>query len=157
MNKLLDWAGTIGRFFLFLKSTAVAVGRFVLVGFPRFLAILVLQELLWRWWLGYGERPFRVLSVIGLILVVTWLLYWQVGTFVLDSSAIGPQTGRPTSQDALYYSLVSFSALGYGGWAPQPTGWVKWVGAVQPFFGIISAVALSINLHPANHPIILDV
>lgn len=101
---------------------------------------------MWRWWLGYGESPMRVLSVIGLILLITWLLYWHMGTFVLCCRNNPISTGHPSYQDALYYSLISFSALGYGSWAIEPTGWAKWVGAVQPFFGIISAVALSINL-----------
>lgn len=104
------------------------------------------MQLVWRGWLGYGERYFNVLATVAVILVLTWLLYWQAGIFVLDQSVSPPQIGRPPWQDALYYSLVSFSALGYGSWSPQPTGWSQWVGAVQPFFGIISVVALSINL-----------
>ena len=150
MRRVLPSVKMIGRFFSRLVvlpwragiSSLIFLSRFV----DWFLKGLILEQIVWRWWLGYGERPFRVLSVVALILVLTWLLYWQVGTFVLDSPEGIPRTGHATWEDALYYSLVSFSALGYGNWAPQPTGWAQWVGAVQPFFGIISAVALSINL-----------
>ena len=106
----------------------------------------ILQNLIWRWWLGYGERPWRVLAVIILVLTGTWLAYWLLGDFVLNVAADPPATGHQRWHDALYYSLISFSALGYGGWAPEPTGWAKWIGAIQPFFGIVSAVALSITI-----------
>lgn len=129
-----------------LWGVATNAARFLPKAAWRLLRGIILEELIWRRWLGYGERPFNVLAVIGLILVITWLLYWQVGTFKLDPVNDPLEIGQPSYQDALYYSLVSFSALGYGSWALEPTGWAKWVGAVQPFFGIISAVALSINL-----------
>ena len=140
----------LGRFTLRLISllwdVTKSTGGFLLRTAWGWFRQLILEELVWKWWLGYGERPLRVLTVIGLILVATWLLYWLAGTFVLDAPRHSYITGCPSYQDALYYSLISFSALGYGSWAIEPTGWAKWVGAVQPFFGIISAVALSINL-----------
>jgi hypothetical protein len=125
---------------------AVASVTFLLVPLFRFLYLLILQELVWRWWLGYGERPSRVLVIVALILGSTWILYWQVGTFVLDPGAKPPITGQATWQDALYYSVVSLAALGYGGWVAEPVGWARWVGALEAFVGIISAVALSITL-----------
>ena len=98
----------------------------------------------WKLLLAYGEDPGRVLVIIAAIFVATWLLYWQFGYFVLESDGDNLPTGRPALTTALYYNLVSFTALGYGSWAPEPTGWAKWVGAVQPFIGIFSAVILSI-------------
>ena len=83
---------------------------------------------------------------MALFLVGTWLSYWLLGTFVVDPTVDPPKTGHASWNNALYYSLVSFSALGYGDWSPEPTSWVKWVGACQPFVGIISPVALSITL-----------
>jgi hypothetical protein len=102
------------------------------------------RKLFWEWWLGYGERPIRVLVLALLILVTTWILYWQLGTFVLDSG--GGNAGQPTWQNALYYSLISFTALGYGGWVPQPVGWAQWVGVAESFLGIFSVVFFSIAL-----------
>ena len=146
MRIALRLLGVIRRVFPFLWNLAGICGRSLFLILPRALHNFVWRELVWRWWLGYGESPFRVLFAIALILAVTWLLYWQAGTFLLETSEGDHRAGRPSWQDALYYSLISFSALGYGSWAPQPLGWARWVGAVQPFFGIISAVALSINL-----------
>ena len=98
----------------------------------------------WKLLLAYGEEPGRILIVIAAVFVAIWLLYWQFGYFVLESDGENSQIGHPALKTALYYSLVSFTALGYGSWAPEPTGWAKWVGTVQPFIGIFSAVILSI-------------
>ena len=106
----------------------------------------ILRGLIWRWWFGYGERPFRVIITVIVLLTVTWLSYWQLGSFVLDAQTSPPSVGRISWDEALYYSLISFSALGYGGWVPEPTGWAQWAGALQPFVGIVSVIALSISL-----------
>lgn len=146
MNILLRWRRAVGRLCAFLWSVVVSVVRLLVVVVPQFIYLLLLQELVWKWWLGYGERPFRILSVIAIVLVSTWLLYWQLGTFVLEPGSMPLVIGQLSWQDALYYSLASFSALGYGNWVSEPVGWARWVGAVQPFIGIVSAVALSIAL-----------
>ena len=79
-------------------------------------------------------------------MVGVWLSYWRLGTFVIDSAPEITCIGRLSWDNALYFSLVSFSALGYGSWIPEPVGWAKWVGAAQPIIGITSFVALSISL-----------
>ena len=83
--------------------------------------------------------------MVGL-LVGIWLGYWQLGTFIIDTGTESVGTGQLPWDTALYFSLVSFSALGYGSWMPEPVGWAKWVGAAQPIIGITSFVALSISL-----------
>jgi hypothetical protein len=87
-----------------------------------------------------------VLLVAALVLVVTWLLYWQVGTFVLDPEVTPPIVGSPSLPNALYYSLASFASLGYGGWVSAPLGWARWVGAMESILGIFSAVFFSVTL-----------
>jgi hypothetical protein len=72
----------------------VLVVRFLIIMPSHFIYLLVLQELVWRWWLGYGERPFRVLFDIAVVLVSTWLLYWQFGDFVLEPEARPPIIGN---------------------------------------------------------------
>ena len=146
MSRLPQWIQAVGRLFVLFGHIGVSSARFLFKSIPVFLYNLVMHELLWKWWLGYGERPLRVLAAVAVILVATWLLYWQIGAFVLDSETIPQTIGRSTWHNALYYSLASFSALGYGSWVSEPVGWVKWAGAVQPLFGITSAVALSIAL-----------
>lgn len=146
MRRLSSWRRTISRPFILIWRTIASAATFLFKGLPIFLYGLVFQELIWRWWLGYGERAGRVLGVVVLILIVTSVLYWQFGTFDLDPRPVVVESGSPSWDAAFYYSRISFSALGYGSWAPEPLGWAKWLGAVQPFIGIISAVALSINL-----------
>lgn len=103
------------------------------------------EELVLGLYLGYGERPGRVLFVAIVILLGAALAYWLGGNFVLDPKASPPLTGHPEIQDAMYYSLVSFVALGYGSWALQPVGWSQWVGAIESVLGIFSVVFFSIT------------
>ncbi|MDY7018700.1 MAG: pentapeptide repeat-containing protein [Chloroflexota bacterium] len=86
---------------------------------------------LWDWILrllcGYGEAWWRVIiwaivAVFGLALI-----YFAIGTLTPN-----------TFLNSLYYSTVSFTALGYGSWAPQPTGWVKGLGAFEAFVGVFT-------------------
>lgn len=92
----------------------------------------------WRLVLGFGEYPYRILWFAPVLFVGTWIAYWHLGTF--------EGVGRASWHDALYYCFASFTALGYGQWSPTPTGWAKWVGAVQPFFGIFFALMLSVSV-----------
>ena len=111
----------------------------------RLLRLVLWYEAVRRWWLGYGERPLQVVAVPVAIVGITTVLYWQLGTFLINTDTTPPLTGNPTWQSALYFSLASISALGYGNWVPEPLGWALWAGSVEPFFGIISAVALSVT------------
>ena len=84
---------------------------------------------LWSWILrilcGYGERPERVAISAAVIVIGLAIAYFLWGSF--SSSSFW---------DTLYYSVASFTALGYGQWAPQPTGWAKGVGAAEAVFGV---------------------
>jgi len=81
---------------------------------------------LFRLLYGYGERPERVIVwaaaiVFGLALLVHWPLGTVEGGF----------------WDALYYSAVSFTALGYGASASDPQGWAgRFLGAAESFMGV---------------------
>lgn len=131
----------LGLFRLWLR-----IARDLSITSLRFLRYLFWTQLVWRWWLGYGERPERVILTVVVFLVGTWLGYWQLGMFVIDAGPGITCVGRLPWDSALYFSLVSFSALGYGSWIPEPVGWAKWVGSAQPIIGITSFVALSISL-----------
>ena len=87
-----------------------------------------------------------MIFIVAVFLVGTWLSYWKLGTFVNECGTRSTSIGQLTWDSALYFSLVSFSALGYGSWVPEPVGWAKWVGAVQPIVGITSVVALSVSV-----------
>ncbi len=84
---------------------------------------------LWIYWLlcGYGEKTFRVAVSAAIIILGLAVAYYFWGSFNTSSF-----------WDTLYYSAVSFTALGYGKWAPQPTGWAKGMGAVEAFIGVFT-------------------
>ena len=84
---------------------------------------------LWSWLIkllcGYGEKPERVTISAAVVVLGSALIYFAIGTLTPN-----------TFLNSLYYSAVSFTALGYGSWAPQPTGWVKGLGALEAFIGV---------------------
>jgi uncharacterized protein YjbI with pentapeptide repeats len=84
---------------------------------------------IWYWVMrmlcGYGEKPERVIISAAAVIFGLALAYFLWGTF--SSSSFW---------DTLYYSVASFTALGYGQWAPQPTGWAKGVGAAEAVLGV---------------------
>jgi hypothetical protein len=84
---------------------------------------------LWDWILrllcGYGEKWWRVIIWATAVVFGLALIYFAIGTLTSN-----------TFLNSLYYSSVSFTALGYGTWAPQPTGWVKGLGAFEAFIGV---------------------
>jgi len=80
---------------------------------------------LWAWALrllcGYGEKPERVVaSATGVVLVMAGIYSVSALTFL----------------NSLYYSAVSFTALGYGFGVSTSEGWVKGLGAFEAFIGV---------------------
>ena len=76
---------------------------------------------------GYGERWRRVLISIAVLILLFASIYLVISTFIPNFGTLTPNTFL----HSLYYSAVSFTALGYGKWAPQPTGWIKGIGAFE--------------------------
>ena len=84
---------------------------------------------------GHGEGWKRLLFgwIVGVIFVLAAAYYFW-GSF--SSSSFW---------DTLYYSATSFSALGYGKWAPQPTGWAKGMGAAEAIIGVFMMALLLVT------------
>lgn len=74
---------------------------------------------------GYGERPLRVITSATVVVFGLALIYFAIG-------ALTPNTFL----NSLYYSAVSFTAVGYGSWVKDATGWVKGLGAFEAFVGV---------------------
>ena len=90
----------------------------------------------WLMWalFGYGERWRRILFwIAGLVLFFT-LIYFVIGTLTPNSFL-----------DCLYFSAVSFIALGYGSWITGSTGWVRGLGVVETFLGFFLMTLLLVT------------
>ena len=83
---------------------------------------------------GYGERPWRVVIVAFIVIFFFAPLYvpWNG----LDLSRAGASNYFGHLWEALYFSGVSFTALGYGEWVAPPTGLTKYLGVVQSLIGV---------------------
>ena len=87
-----------------------------------------------RVFFGYGEKWNRILIWMAAVVFGLAGAYHLWGSF---SSSSFPNT--------LYYSATSFTALGYGHWAPQPTGWAKGVGVAEAFIGVFMMALLLVT------------
>jgi len=84
---------------------------------------------LWSWAMrllcGYGEKAINVVATAAIIIFGLAAAYYFLGKFDTE-----------TFLNSLYYSVVSFTAVGYGSWAPKPEGWAKAMGAAEAVIGI---------------------
>jgi len=83
---------------------------------------------------GYGERPFRICVFAAAVVVLFALAF-----FVLPGGFEGAWTLRNVSShllDCFYFSLVSFTTLGYGEWVDPPGLAAGDLGAVESFIGL---------------------
>jgi hypothetical protein len=70
---------------------------------------------------GYGEEPERVV-ISALVIIFGLSIVYVFGGLNLTY--------------AIYFSAVSFVALGYGSWAHAPVGWIQGLGAAESFLGV---------------------
>ena len=87
---------------------------------------------LWNWGIrllcGYGEKPERVIIWAASVVVGLALIYFLIGS-VWEWSAFW---------NSLYFSAVSFTALGYGSWLYTTNNWIRGIGAFESFIGVFS-------------------
>ncbi len=77
---------------------------------------------------GYGERLLRVIGWAASVILVSALTYFIIGS-VWEWSAFW---------NSLYFSAVSFTALGYGSWVNTTNDWIRGIGAFESFIGVFS-------------------
>ena len=98
---------------------------------------LVTNELLF----GYGERPIRVVLAALVIILGFALVYFLFP--VSDLLTAGPIGLLARLWHSFYFSLVSFTTLGYGGWVNHPGNWLRYLGGLESFIGLfLSAMFL---------------
>lgn len=76
------------------------------------------------------------------------LLFWVVGfilLFALTYYAIGSVWQWSAFWKSLYFSAVSFTALGYGSWLHVTNNWIKGIGAFESFIGVFSIALLLVT------------
>ncbi len=97
-------------------------------------AIFPRKPLHWAWSkfisliCGYGEKPYRVALWAASVILGSTLIYFLIGS-VWKWWAFW---------DSLYFSAVSFTALGYGSWLKINNDWIRGIGAFESFIGVFS-------------------
>ena len=86
------------------------------------------------WVFGHGEKWKRLLFWIAGFILLFALIYFAIGTLTPN-----------TFSNSLYYSAVSFIALGYGSWVKEATGWVKGLGVFETFLGFFMMTLLLVT------------
>jgi uncharacterized protein YjbI with pentapeptide repeats len=90
----------------------------------------------WLWHLalealcGYGERVGRVLIAGALVVLGAALLYLRLGQLTEQDG-----TTVTSFWHALYFSVCSFSSIGYAAFAPNAHGLAKWLGVGESLTG----------------------
>jgi len=77
---------------------------------------------------GYGERPLRVFR---------WAAIWIFGLAAIYY-LIGATWSLSAVWNSLYFSMVSFTALGYGSWVNTTNEWMKGIGVLESFMGVFT-------------------
>lgn len=107
---------------------------------------------LMHWLCGYGERASRLAARIALVIVCFAFLHGWAGIIDPDSGKyrLGPGLGWPFSEQSwpalwegfqawltsLYFSVITFTSLGYADLAPGP-GWGKAFAGLEAALGIV--------------------
>ena len=104
----------------------------LLFGRPAYIHWLC-RKLIDRLW-GFGEKPFSVVLVLGLIVLLGSPCYMDYGGRI-DFTISGLVEFFSRLLHALYFSAVSSTALGYGSWIRQDIGFTRYLGVIQTFIG----------------------
>lgn len=75
---------------------------------------------------GYGEKPYRALLTALYIILLSSVIFYTSGALVYKEKVI-----VPTFFDSLYFSVVTFTTLGYGDY--QPIGVYRLVSMTEAF------------------------
>lgn len=85
---------------------------------------------------GFGERWKRVV-LWWFIIVGSFALAYFIWSVTVQPVFPGHTTIEEYALYSFYYSIASFSALGYGSWVLEPIGWAKYAGLAEAILGPI--------------------
>jgi len=91
---------------------------------------------------GYCERPQRVIGWSVAVVYVWALAYWEFG-FVQQSGCTHPITAFGKN---LYFSVVTFTTLGFGDFEPVKTGPGMFLAASEAFIGMFMIALFVVSL-----------
>ena len=99
------------------------------------------RTMVWFLWLGvhelifgYGERPMRVIMAASCVVLGFALVYFIY--LFSEVVAAGRSEFLARSWHSFYFSLVSFTTLGYSGWIEHPDNWLRYLGGLEYFVGL---------------------
>lgn len=94
-----------------------------------------LSALVW----GYGEKPFRTIFTSLFVIVISAWIY--EGTDLVLMSGIR----QPINfGEALYFSVVTFTTVGYGDFVP--IGWARWISMIEVMSGVFLTPLFVVSL-----------
>ena len=68
---------------------------------------------------GYGVKPLRTIFIAGFMILLFSFIYWK-GEGIIRLKENNKETNQTVSfWDALYFSAVTFTTVGYGDWYPK--------------------------------------
>ena len=95
-------------------------------------AVRLLPELIFgKLLFGYGERPVRVLVASALIIFICAIVYSQPGWLVYNR----PGPYEPSFLQGLYFSVITFTTLGYGDFYPAAESFCRQLAMVEAISG----------------------
>lgn len=83
---------------------------------------------------GYGERPRNPL-LIGLVVILLWTVIFRVGGVVDPAANAGSSEIIHGWGQSLYFSIVTFTTLGYGDLRPPEHLQLRLLAATESLFG----------------------
>jgi len=102
----------------------------------NFISLLYLSVSFVLW--GHGERPQRTFF-FAISLVTVAAIFYRIGNLLQQGVMI-----HPNFFESFYFSVVTFTTLGYGDFAP--IGWTKYVVICEAFFGMFVMPLFFISL-----------
>jgi len=85
-----------------------------------------------KWLYGWGEKPWFIFIWCGITIFIFSGLYCFIGDVVTATNV--PM--RKPYLERLYFSGITFTTLGFGGYSPM--GWAKVLAFIESFLGIFS-------------------
>ncbi len=87
---------------------------------------------LYKWLFNYGESPLRVAMVAAVFIFLCAVAYSLIG-IQPSIEKVPPEHSFWTS---LYYSVVTFTTLGYGDFSPK-LGWARFISSTEAVVGLL--------------------